>query len=176
MSKIKAAFFDRDGTIIKDVGFFSDLNQVEILPRAVELCSFLQKEGYKLFVVTNQSGIARGRFGEDFVQKTHEYLKQLFKELGVEFEKFYYCPHHHLEAVKPEYLKDCSCRKPNPGMLLQAAREFDIDLCSSLMFGDKLIDVQAGIAAGCKSFFIQPFLLSTESIQTLNFEKFSNYL
>lgn len=175
MSRSKAAFFDRDGTIIRDAGYLSDLSQVEIFPKTVALCSFLQKEGYKLFVITNQSGVARGLFDENFVQKTHEHLKNLFKDLGVNFEKFYYCPHHPTQATKTEYLKSCFCRKPNPGMLLQAAQEFDIDLKSSLMFGDKLIDIEAGIAASCKSFFIQQFL-SFEPIEKLEFNKILNQL
>jgi D-glycero-D-manno-heptose 1,7-bisphosphate phosphatase len=158
MSKNKAAFFDRDGTIIKDVGYLSNLSQIEMLPGVVPLCHFLQKEGYKLFVITNQSGVARGFFDENSVQATHEHLKKIFKDLGVDFQKFYYCPHHPTKATKTEYLRSCFCRKPNPGMLLQAAQEFDIDLKSSLMFGDKLIDMEVGIAAGCKSFFIQQFL------------------
>ncbi len=158
MKKIKAAFFDRDGTLIKDVNYLSDLDQIEILPRAIELCSFLQKNGYKLFVITNQSGVARGFFDEDFVVKTHDYLKKLFEAEGVFFEKFYYCPHHPKEAVDEKYLKSCSCRKPQPGMLLQAAQEFDLDLSKSLMFGDNAYDIQAGQAAGCKSFYIQQII------------------
>jgi len=155
MKKIKAAFFDRDGTLIEDVVYLSDLNQIKILPGVIELCSSLQKSGYKLFVVTNQSGIARGFFDEDFVIKTHEYLKELFAKENVFFEKFYYCPHHPEKAVTKKYLKDCSCRKPNAGMLYDAAKEFNIDLSQSLMFGDKEKDIKAGQAAGCKSFYIQ---------------------
>jgi D-glycero-D-manno-heptose 1,7-bisphosphate phosphatase len=172
----KAAFFDRDGTIIKSVNYLSDTSQIEILPGIISFCSFLQQQGYMLFVVSNQSGVARGFFDEDFVKKTNEYLQDLFAQQGVFFESFFYCPHHPLEAVKPEYLKSCFCRKPNPGMLINAAGKFDIDLKQSLMFGDKIIDLQAGFSAGCRSFFIQPILNSFASGDKLEYEKFLNYL
>lgn len=149
MKRNKAAFFDRDGTLIKDVSYLSDIKQVEILPGVIDFCLDLQKKDYKLFVVTNQSGVARRYFDEDFVKRTHEYLGKLFLSYGVLFEKFYYCPHLN---------QNCSCRKPEPGMLFDAAREFDIDLSCSLMFGDKPSDIQAGLAAGCRSFKIQESL------------------
>lgn len=142
----KAAFFDRDGTLIKDVSYLSDLSQIEVLPFAVDLCLNLQREGFLLIVVTNQSGIARGFFDTAFVEKTHERLEDIFSQRGVFFEKFYYCPHHPNDG--------CMCRKPSPGMLLKAAREYDIDTSQSLMFGDKSSDIEAGSAAGCKSFYV----------------------
>jgi D-glycero-D-manno-heptose 1,7-bisphosphate phosphatase len=154
MKKIKAAFFDRDGTIIKDANYLSDFSKIEVVPEAIKLCLELQKIGYKLFVVTNQSGIARGCFDEVFVKYTHDYLAKLFEKEGVFFEKWYYCPHHP-EYGNKFYKKVCNCRKPQPGMLLQAAQEYNIDLKKSFMFGDKLCDLQAGQAAGCKSFYIQ---------------------
>ena len=143
---MKAAFFDRDGTLIKDAHYLSKLSQVELLPKAVDLCLQLQREGYLLIVVTNQSGIARGYFDCSFVEETHDYMSELFADHGVRFHAIYYCPHG------PD--DNCECRKPKPGMLLQAAQEHDIDLSQSLMFGDKESDIQAGIAAGCKSFDI----------------------
>jgi len=158
MNKTKAAFFDRDGTLIEDMNYLSDLDQIKILPGIIELCLFLQKIGYKLFVVTNQSGVARGFFDENFVIKTHEYLKNFFMEKNVFFEKFYYCPHHPEKAIANKYLKVCYCRKPNPGMLYSAAKEFDLDLSQSLIFGDKEKDIKAGEAVGCKSFYIQNVL------------------
>lgn len=147
MSIKKAAFFDRDGTLIKDVNYLKSLSEVEILPGAVELCLDLQKKDYVLFVITNQSGISRRVFEKEFVEETHRYLSEVFSKLGVNFRGFYYCPH------LPEH--NCNCRKPLPGMILKAASEHKIDLTSSLMFGDKETDLKAGEAAGCKSFFIQ---------------------
>lgn len=170
--KIKAAFLDRDGTLIKEVNFLSNLDQIEILPGAVELCLFLQKLNYKLFVVTNQSGIARGYFDEIFVEQTHLYLQNLFEKKGVLLHKFYFCPHHPTAGKNEKYLIDCCCRKPKSGMLLQASKEFDIDLSKSLMFGDNLIDIQAGQAAGCKSFYIQDILSGV--MQKMAIEKIIN--
>lgn len=158
MQKIKAAFFDRDGTLIKDVNYLSNIKKVEIFSEVISLCSYLQNAGYKLFVITNQSGVARGYFGEDFVNKTHKYIQDLFGEKGVNFEAFYYCPHHPHKAKESRYLRSCFCRKPMPGMFFKAEKDFGIDLKKSLMFGDKLSDIQSGIIAGCKSFFIQDFL------------------
>lgn len=155
MKQHKAAFFDRDGTLIKDVAYLSDLAAIELLPHVVDFCCALQKKGYLLFVVTNQSGVARGFFDELFVQKTHVYLADLFAKQGVFFTHFYYCPHHPDIGKKQGYQKKCLCRKPSPGMLHKAAKEYDLDLSRSIMFGDKIIDIEAGVAAGCKSFYIQ---------------------
>ena len=143
----KAAFFDRDGTLIKDVHYLSKLSDVILLPGIINYCLSLQEQGYSLFVVTNQSGIARGFFDKSFVEETHRYLNSLFSRKGVQFKKFYYCPHGPNDG--------CCCRKPSAGMLKRAAQEFDIDLSSSLMFGDKESDLLAGENAGCKSFYIQ---------------------
>ncbi len=168
--KIKAAFFDRDGTLIKDVSYLSDIKKVELLPGIINFCSILQNLGYKLFVVTNQSGIARGFFDESFVEKTHKYISDIFKSNDINFEKFYYCPHHPTKGIKKEFLLDCDCRKPKSGMLLKAADEFNIDLKQSLMFGDKNLDIQSGNSVGCKSFYIQDILdnnFEKNSIQNL---------
>ena len=143
----KAAFFDRDGTLIKDVSYLSDLSQIELLPNIIDFCLTLQKEGFLLIVATNQSGIARGFFDEKFVRQTHRKIDDLFAKEGVYFADFYYCPHHPSD--------DCLCRKPKPGMLKEAALKHNIDLSRSLMFGDKELDILAGKLAGCKSFFIE---------------------
>ncbi len=170
MSKIKAAFFDRDGTLIRDVGYLSKLDQIELIPQAIKLCQLVQESGYKLFVVTNQSGVARGFFDEAFVKRIHEKLDSLFGACGIHFQKFYYCPHHPEFARIEKYGKKCSCRKPESGMLLQAAEEFDLDLSSSLMFGDKFSDIEAGKALGCKSFLVQEiYMREAQSLKDLIF-------
>lgn len=148
----KAAFFDRDGTLIKHVPYLSKLEEIVLLPHAVTIAQYLQAQGYLLFIVTNQSGIARGFFDEVFVQKTHDYLNTLLVEHGLKINNFYYCPHHPTEAVIKQYKIDCQCRKPEPGMLQLAAREHNLDLTGSLMFGDSPCDEQAGRAAGCMTF------------------------
>lgn len=155
MNKIKAAFFDRDGTLIRDVSYLSRLDQIDVIPGAIRLCQILQEAGYKLFVVTNQSGVARGFFDEEFVKTTHERVSFLFRAYGIHFQKFYYCPHHPEFAKIERYGKKCFCRKPQPGILLQAAEEFGIDLPGSLIFGDKLIDIKTGDSVGCRSFLVQ---------------------
>ena len=153
--KIKAAFFDRDGTLIKDVSYLSRLDQIEFIPQALDVCRELQQHGYSVFIVTNQSGIARGFFDEAFVQKTHEHLQKRLRNHGVVVQACYYCPHHPTHEVVSRYKKTCGCRKPEPGMLVQAAYDFNIDLSRSMMIGDRDIDVEAGIAVGCRSFNIQ---------------------
>jgi len=158
MNRKKAAFFDRDGTLIKDVSYLDDIKKIEVLPGVVELCQNLQQQNYLLFVVTNQSGVARGYFDEAFVQKTHAHLADIFAVKGVTFAKFYYCPHHPEFGHKNGYAQKCSCRKPSPGMLFRAAQEYDLNLSYSLMFGDRELDFQAGVAAGCASFWIQDVL------------------
>jgi len=155
MSKNKAAFFDRDGTLIKDKNYLLSIDQVELISETVLLCRILQNAGYKIFVVTNQSGVARGFFTEESVIEVNNHIQLLLGKENVFIEKFYYCPHHPTSATIEKYQKNCFCRKPNPGMLLQACSEFDINMSESFMFGDKLLDVEAGIAAKCKSFFIQ---------------------
>ena len=149
--KKKAAFFDRDGTLIVDYPFLTQLQQVQLLLPAVAIARMCQECGYMLFVVTNQSGVARGFFDEIFVQQTHAYLHELLMAHGVCIEKYYYCPHHP-DIGSDIYKKACKCRKPLPGMLETAAQEYNIDLTASLMFGDVERDLLAGIAAGCLSF------------------------
>ena len=153
----KAAFFDRDGTLIEDVGYLSRIDQVKIIPGVVDLCKKLQASGFLLLVVTNQSGVARGYIDEEFVEKANLFIKELFFAKDVFFEKFYCCPHYP-EAKLEKYNQNCFCRKPAPGMLKIAATEFDLDLSQSLMFGDKRSDLEAGAAAGCKSFLIKNIL------------------
>lgn len=154
MQKIKAAFFDRDGTLIKDVPYLSNLDDIQILPEAMKIALILAQQGYTLFVVTNQSGIARGFFDELFVHKTHTYLDTLLEGHGISIKKYYFCPHHPSQALLEQYKQDCSCRKPKPGMLINAANDHHIDLSASFMFGNSITDVDAGRAAGCKSFDI----------------------
>lgn len=155
---MKAAFFDRDGTLIKDVHYLSALHQIQLIEQAVAFAAVCQAQGYTLFVVTNQSGIARGHISAQFVEQTHEVLYHRLQQRGVVIKQFYYCPHHPTDAVIPELLIACNCRKPGPGMLLKAAQEHGINLQASLMFGDKQLDVDAGQAAGCNAFIIDQVL------------------
>ncbi len=157
----KAAFLDRDGTIIHDVGYLSKLSDVFFIPGAIDLLGQLMQAGYELVVVTNQSGVARGYFCEDFVRETHRYMSESLASRNITFAGLYYCPHHAEQAVQPFYLKDCTCRKPKPGMLVQAAQDHGYDLTSSLMIGDTARDLEAGRAAGCRVFHIDDALRKT---------------
>ncbi len=132
----KAVFLDRDGTIIEDVGYLSRLEDIKLLPLALEGLSLMKECGYRLIVVTNQSGIGRGYFSREFVEETHRVLNEM---LGGIIDRFYYCPH------KPE--DNCSCRKPRTGMVDIAVKEFNIDRKSSFVVGDKETDIELGINA-----------------------------
>ena len=109
----------------------------------VEALKAIHQAGFLAVVVTNQAGVARGKYPESDIAKVHEKLQALLAACGERIDAFYYCPHH------PEHTGECSCRKPNPGMLLQAAEELDIDISHSLMIGDRMSDMKAGFAAGC---------------------------
>jgi len=170
VSQIKAAFFDRDGTLIYDVPFLSNLNDIKLIPSAVHIARLCQQRGYRLFMVTNQSGVARGLFGEAFVQQANDVVCSLLAAHGVVLQGVYYCPHHPVDAVLEHYKKDCLCRKPYPGMLMHAAQTYNIDLKQSLMFGDRETDWGAGRAAGCTVWDItQLFALPPSRYATLLF-------
>jgi len=144
----KAVFIDRDGTINVEKEYLHSPDDFEFIPGVPEAIRILHDAGYVLVVVTNQSGIARGYYGEDDVRKLHQYMDSLLSKEGASIDAYYFCPHHP-ESGMESYRIECECRKPLPGMLLQAASDLNIDLSVSWMVGDKLADVEAGIAAGC---------------------------
>jgi D-glycero-D-manno-heptose 1,7-bisphosphate phosphatase len=135
-----ALFLDRDGTLITDVGYPRDPAQVELLPGAIEALLDLQRR-FALVIVSNQSGIARGLVSEAEARAVHDRVVELFARGGVSFAGAYYCPH--APGV------GCRCRKPAPGLVLDAARELGLDLARSVLLGDKPSDIAAGVAAGC---------------------------
>lgn len=141
-----AVFLDRDGTVIYDYGYISSTRNVELLPNAVNGLKLLQNVGYKLIIISNQSGVGRGLFPLKVMQEVMIFFEQLLRSEGIDLAGIYVCPHAPNER--------CSCRKPGPGMLLQAATDLRIDLKRSYMIGDKHCDVEAGKKAGCKSIFI----------------------
>ena len=142
----KAIFFDRDGTLIENKHYLNDPNDIEYMPGVFEALKSLSDAGYLLFVATNQSGIPRGLVSEENMHEIHKRMQDKFSENGFKIEKYYYSPH------MPD--SDHPSRKPNPGMLLQAAEEFSIDLNSSWMIGDKDIDVETGHNAGAQSILL----------------------
>ena len=149
----KAIFLDRDDTLIEDPGYMNHPDQVKLLDGAAEALIELKAMGYKLFVVTNQSAIARGTMTEKVLSEIHDRLKQLLAEKRAYLDGIYYCPYHP-DGVIPKYRRESDLRKPNPGMLLTAAKEKDIELGESWMIGDSEHDVEAGLRAGCKTILI----------------------
>ncbi len=149
----KAIFLDRDDTLIKDPGYISHPDQVRLLEGVPDALNGFHKLGYKLVVVTNQSGIARGLLTEDTLKTIHAKLEDLLAEKHAYVDRIFYCPYH-VEGVIDEYRKASNNRKPNPGMLLQAADDMDVDLSISWCIGNSLSDVEAGQRAGCHTILI----------------------
>lgn len=143
-----AVFIDRDGTINVEKDYLHRIEDFEFIPGVPVAIRKLREAGFQVIVVTNQSGVARGYFDERAVEALHKHLQTLLAVQGARIDAFYHCPHHPFEGVGV-YRIDCDCRKGAPGMLLQAAADHEIDLSRSFMIGDKLADIEAGIAAGC---------------------------
>lgn len=146
----KAVFLDRDGTLIRDVGYLTKPEQVHVLRNAVEGAAALRALGYRLVVATNQSVIGRGMMTRDELAAVHDDIAERFARGGADIDAFYYSPYHP-DADILEYRRDHPTRKPHPGMLLQAAKERAIDLSESFMIGDGERDCLAGKAAGCRT-------------------------
>ncbi len=149
----KAIFLDRDDTLISDPGYISHPDQVQLLEGVPDALSGFHKMGYKLVVVTNQSGIARGIFTEDTLETIHARFKELLAEQSAYVDGIYYCPYH-VDGVIDKYRRPSDLRKPNPGMLLQAAEDLDIDLPVSWCVGNSLSDIEAGQRAQCHTILI----------------------
>lgn len=150
---MKAIFLDKDGTLVDDIPYNVEPRRISLCPGAGSGLRLLARLDYHFFVVSNQSGIAHGRFAEADLKAVGNRLADLLFREQIELEGFYYCPHHPDGSVA-RYALDCFCRKPLPGMLLSAAQEHDIDLHASWMVGDILHDVEAGNRAGCRTLLI----------------------
>lgn len=146
-------FLDKDGTMIVNVPYNVDPDRIEWAPGAVEGLRCLHAAGYRLIVITNQSGVARGYFTESDLVGVEDRLRTMMAAIGVPLAGFYYCPHH-VEGTVEEYTIACDCRKPAPGLLLRAAREHNIDPRQSWFVGDILNDVEAGRRAGCQTILV----------------------
>ena len=152
-NKQKAIFLDRDGTINKYVGFLRNIDDFELIEGVAEAIKLINQSGYLAIVVTNQPVIARGEVTWDELNEIHKKMATLLGKEGAYVDGIYICPHHPdkgFEGERPEYKIDCDCRKPKPGLLLQAAKDFNIDLSESYMIGDSHRDVEAGENAGVK--------------------------
>jgi D-glycero-D-manno-heptose 1,7-bisphosphate phosphatase len=148
-----AIFLDKDGTLVENVPYNVDPDLIRLVPGAVAGLRALADAGYRLFVVSNQSGVARGLFSINALDGLQRRIRELFRGAGVSLDGLYFCPHHPAGSVA-EYAVECSCRKPAEGLLLQAARDHVIDLRRSWMIGDILDDVEAGRRAGCRTVLI----------------------
>jgi len=148
-----AVFLDRDGTINVEKNYLHRIEDFQFIDGAPEAIKELNQAGYLVLVVTNQSGVARGYFSLADVEALHLHLTQRLAEAGAHVDGFYVCPHHPT-AGEGEWRRKCSCRKGEPGLLLQAAREHGIDLPRSYMIGDKEADIVAGEKAGCSSLLV----------------------
>jgi D-glycero-D-manno-heptose 1,7-bisphosphate phosphatase len=142
-----AVFLDRDGTVNAEVQYLSSPDKLELIPRTVSAIRELNHLGVRIFIITNQSGVARGFFPESAVLEIHAALREMLKKENAFVDDFFYCPH--LPGVAdPRYDKDCECRKPKPGMLHHAQRKYSVDLRRSYVIGDRCIDVATGKAVG----------------------------
>ncbi len=162
----KAIFLDRDGTINKYVGFLRNIDEFELIDGVAEAIKKINRSSYLAIVVTNQPVIARGEVSWEELNNIHRKMDSLLGKAGAYIDGIYICPHHPdkgFDGERPEYKFDCDCRKPKPGLLLQAARDFNIDLSESYMIGDSERDVEAGKAAGCK----ESVKIETNSSQAL---------
>ena len=142
-----AVFLDRDGVINQEAGYVHKVDEFHFIDGVFAACRVLNEAGYRLIIITNQAGIARGYYTEDDFHRLTRWMLDQFRQHGVEVDGVYYCPHHPVHGVG-EYLLDCDCRKPAPGMILRAAREHSLDLAHSVFVGDKISDIEAAKAAG----------------------------
>ena len=151
MAEKKLCLLDRDGVLNVDKDYLYKAEDVEWIPGSREAVAWLNRQGFLVVVVTNQSGVARGYFTEDTVRKLHDWLAAEVKKSGGEIAAFYYCPHLPGAAVK-QYDRSCDCRKPKPGMVLRALEDFGVKPCDAFLVGDSPRDVEAAEAAGVKGF------------------------
>ena len=151
MKKNVAVFLDRDGTINEEVGYLANLDKLKIIPTAYEAIKLINSNSMKAVVISNQGGIAKGFFTEEFVNTVNNIILVDLQKKGAIIDKFYYCPHHPEESNGV----NCNCRKPAPGMLLQAARELNIDLTRSYFIGDRFRDMEAARNVGAKGILVK---------------------
>ncbi len=149
----RVVFLDRDGTINIEKNYLYRKEDFEFIPGAVEAIKLIKEKGFKVVVVSNQAGVARGYYSEEDVNVLHRYINECLKKEGTIIDAFYFCPHHPVHG-KGKYLCECTCRKPNTGMFEKAAEKFDIDIENSWMIGDNTGDIKAGINFGIKTILV----------------------
>ncbi len=150
----RAVFLDRDGTLLEEGNFVDRLDKLVFFPYSIDAVRALNRAGLAVVVVTNQSGVARGLYTEEFVRAAHRHINQRLEAAGARVDGFYYCPHHpegSVEALRTE----CDCRKPKPGQLIRAAADLDLDLTRSFMVGDRWKDIEAGEAVAARGVLVR---------------------
>jgi D-glycero-D-manno-heptose 1,7-bisphosphate phosphatase len=148
-----AVFIDRDGTISEEVGYINHASRFRTFPYAAAAIKYLNDHGWLAVVITNQAGVARGYFSEDMIKTVHGQMVEELARGGARLDAIYYCAHHP-SVGEPPYRVDCDCRKPKPGLISRAAKDFEIDLAESWMVGDRYSDVELARNAGVKSAFV----------------------
>ena len=154
MAKDRAVFFDRDGTLIREVGYLYRQEQIEVLPGVPEAIRMARRHGLRVVMVTNQSAVARGFLTENELVQIHEEIQRRLREAEACLDGIYYCPHHPTEGIEPFRLS-CSCRKPNPGMVERASSELGLDPCRSYVVGDQISDMALAAQVGAKGILIE---------------------
>lgn len=169
-SKLKRAIFlDRDGVIVAEPPAYAyKISELRLIPNSAAAIRTFNSLGFLVIVITNQAGVAKGIFKEEAISPFNQEMTKRLLRNGAQINKIYYCPHHP-EAVIPEYKIDCLCRKPKPGMILQAQEEFGINLADSFLIGDKISDIQAAINAGCKPILVKTGL-GKEQFQKMDYQ------
>ena len=149
----RAIFMDRDGTVCEEVGYVNHPTRCRLLSRSAEAVRRINGSDFRAIVVTNQAGVARGYFDEEMIHEVHRRLRNLLEEQGARLDGIYYCPHHP-EVGPPPYRRECDCRKPEPGMLLTAARSLGADPARTAMIGDTGADMEAARRAGLRGVLV----------------------
>ncbi len=149
----RAVFIDRDGTISEEVGYINHPSRFRLFSYAAEAIKHLNDNGWFAMLVTNQAGVARGYFSEEMIQTVHAALNAELDRHGAKLDAIYYCAHHP-SVGEPPYRFDCDCRKPKPGLITRAAKDFEIDISESWMVGDRYSDIELARNAGLKSAFV----------------------
>ena len=151
--KQRAVFMDRDGTISEEIGYVNHPSRYRVFPYSARAVRLLNEAGWLAILVTNQAGVARGYFTEEMIGAVHDRLKQELEKEGAHLDAIYYCAHHP-SMGEPPYRLDCNCRKPKPGLINQAARDFEIDLAESWMIGDRYSDIELARNARVRAAFV----------------------
>jgi D-glycero-D-manno-heptose 1,7-bisphosphate phosphatase len=149
----RAVFVDRDGVISEEVGYLGDRDHLRLIPQSADAVKLINQSGLKIIVITNQSGVARGYFSEEMLGHIHRKMERLLSDQGACLDGIYYCPHHP-EGTVEAYRRECACRKPAAGLLIQAAEEHAIDVASSYLVGDKRTDIECAHRAGAKGILV----------------------